>query len=190
MAELELELAAKAELGPESGDVATALAADFGAIYQIGYNNTHIGARINNLGGDLTFYDIGAPLPLSFSVGASMDVVDNEATTVTILADATKPQDAEQLVFSGVEVELFDKLQIRTGFKFNYSNAENDKVDEQSGETFGAQTTEEGLSAGIGVDVPVPGLDAAVDYAYTDFGILDSVHRISLSLHLEDVQIV
>jgi len=121
-------------------------------------------------------------LPLIFSVGASMDVVDIEGTKVTILADATKPQDAEQLVYSGVEIALFDMLQVRTGYKFNYLGVEDEKVDEITKTTFDAPTTEEGFSAGIGVDVPVPGLDVTVDYAYTDFGILDSVHRISVSL--------
>lgn len=164
------------------GEGATAFAADFGAIYKIGFNNTRIGARINNLGSDLTFYDIAAPLPLIFSVGASMDVVDTEGTKVTILADATKPQDAEQLIFSGVEIGLFNMLQVRTGYKLNYQSIENEKVDETTGATFDAPTTEEGFSAGLGVDVPVPGFDVTVDYAYTDFGIMDAVHRISVSV--------
>jgi hypothetical protein len=164
------------------GESATAWAADFGAIYRIDYNNTRIGARINNLGSDLTFYDIASPLPLIFSVGASMDVFETDGTKVTVLADATKPQDAEQLVFSGVEVSLFDMLHVRTGYKLNYQGVENEKVDETTGAIFDVPTTEEGLSFGVGADVPVPGLDATVDYAYTDFGILDSVHRISVSL--------
>ena len=55
-----------------------------------------IGARINNLGSDLTFYDIGAPLPLIFSIGAAAAILDDpdSGMKVTLLADATKPQDA------------------------------------------------------------------------------------------------
>ena len=111
-----------------------------------------------------------------------MDVFEIEGTKVTVLADATKPQDAEQLVFSGVEVSLFDMLKLRTGYKINYQGVENEKVDEITRTTFDVPTTEEGLSFGVGADVPMPGFGATVDYAYTDFGILDSVHRISVSL--------
>ena len=165
------------------GVSATAWAVDVGAIYRIDYNNTRIGARINNLGSDLTFYDIAAPLPLIFSLGASMDVYDNDAgMKVSLMADATKPQDAEQLVYTGVEVQVMDRLQIRTGYKVNYQGVEDEKVDEGSGETFGVARTEEGLSAGLGVGFGLLEYQTSVDYAYTDFGILDSVHRISLNL--------
>jgi len=166
------------------GEGALAYAADFGAIYKIDYNNTRIGARINNLGSDLEFYNIAAPLPLIFSVGAAMEVLDNEdaGMKVTLMADATKPQDAEQLLYTGVEVQVLDMMQIRTGYKLNYQGLEDEKVDEVSGGTFDAPRTEEGLSAGVGVNFGVAGHNTTFDYAYTAFGILDSVHRISLAL--------
>ena len=44
------------------GVSATAYAADFARF--TARSGMRIGARINNLGSDLTFYDIGAPLPL------------------------------------------------------------------------------------------------------------------------------
>jgi len=163
---------------------AMAYAMDLGAIYKIDYNNTRIGARLNNLGSDLTFYDIAAPLPLIFSVGVASDVFDNQdaGVKVTLMADATKPQDGEQLVYSGVEVQVMDMVQLRTGYKLNYQGVEDEKVDEISGDTFDAPRTEEGLSAGLGVKIPVAGYDTCFDYAFTSFGILDSVHRISLTL--------
>ena len=160
---------------------ATAFAADFGAIYRI--NSTYsLGARINNLGSDLTFYDIGAPLPLIFSIGAAAVVVNDpdSGMAVTVLADATKPQDAEQLLYTAVEAQLFNMLKLRSGYKLNYQSIEDDKVDEVSGSVVGADRTEEGLTAGLGLDFGMAGYNATVDYAFTSFGILDSVHQFSL----------
>ncbi len=164
------------------GVSATAYAADFGAIYRTGFYGTRIGARINNLGGDLTFYDIGAPLPLIFSIGAAVDLLQNreDGMQVTVLADATKPQDGEQSLYSAVEVQLFDMLQLRTGYKFNYQGVDDKKVDEVDGTVFKADRTEEGMTAGLGLNFGMMGYDATVDYAFTSFGILDSVHQFSL----------
>jgi hypothetical protein len=164
------------------GVSATAYAADFGAIYRTGFYGTRLGARINNLGSDLTFYDIGAPLPLNFSIGAAVDLLQNrdDGMQVTVLADATKPQDGEQLLYTAVEVQLFDMLQLRSGYKFNYQGIADEKVDEVDGTTFDADRTEEGLTAGLGLDLGMGGYDATVNYAFTSFGILDSVHQFSL----------
>ena len=159
------------------GVSATAYAADFGALYRINPAYT-IGARINNLGSDLTFYDIGAPLPLIFSIGAAAAILDDpdSGMKVTLLADATKPQDAEQLVYAAAEVELFDMLSLRSGYKYNYQGVEDEKVNEVNGEVISAGRSEEGLTAGLGLELSM----ATVDYAFTSFGILDSVHQFSL----------
>ena len=164
------------------GVSASALALDFGAIYHVGFRNARLGARINNLGSDLTFYNIGAPLPLAFSVGAAIEVYEQQGVKVTLLSDATKPQDGEQLLFSAAEVEVLDYLALRGGYKLNYSGEEDSKVDEVTGGGFDAPRTEEGASFGMGVHVPWANYDVTVDYAYTQFGILDSVHRVSLLL--------
>jgi len=166
------------------GESTSAYAMDLGAIYRIDYRNTRIGARINNLGSDIKFYNIGAPLPLIFSVGMASDLLDNQDSgmKVTLLADATKPQDGEQLVYTALEVQVLKMLKLRSGYKFNYQSVEDEKVDEVTGGTFDAPRTEEGLTAGLGVDFGMGGYTATVDYAYTDFGILDSVHRFSLQL--------
>lgn len=165
------------------GVSATAYAADFGALYRVNSRYT-IGARINNLGSDLKFYDIGAPLPLIFSIGAAAAVLDDpdSGMKVTLLADATKPQDAEQLLYAAAEVELFDMLSLRSGYKLNYQGVEDDKVDEVSGAVVAAGRSEEGLTAGLGLKLGMAGYAATVDYAFTSFGILDSVHQFSLQL--------
>lgn len=161
---------------------ATAFAFDFGAIYKIGFRNATIGARINNLGKDLKFFDIGAPLPLNFSIGASISLYSNENNNIVIMADATKPQDSDQLIFTGGEYTFGDFFSVRGGWKFNYSGVDDTKRNEFDGEIIDVPRTEEGFSVGGGLKVPISDNEAKLDYAYTEFGILDSVHRFSLSV--------
>ena len=166
------------------GVTASAVALDFGAIYHIGYRGARIGARMNNLGNDLKFFDLGTPLPLTFSIGMAIDIVPEtpQGMKFTILADATKPQDGEQLLFSAAEVQVTKYLQIRGGYKLNYTGVDNDKRDEVTGNTFAAPRTEEGATLGAGVRVPWERYSLSVDYAWTEFGILDNVHRVSFSV--------
>jgi len=161
---------------------ASSYAFDFGSLYKIGFRNATIGARINNLGRDLKFYDIGSPLPLVFSVGGSIDLVQAEQYHLSLLADATKPQDADQLVFAGGEFSFTDKLAFRGGYKFNYSGVKDSKRNEFDQRKIEARRTEEGFSAGAGIKVPMGDNRLMLDYAFTEFGILDTTHRFSLNL--------
>jgi len=177
---------------------ATAFALDVGAIYNIGYRGARIGARLNNLGQDIDFFDRqSAPLPLIFSVGSAIDIIEENdmGTKLTLMADATKPQDSDQLVFTAGELQVMHRLKLRGGYKFNYTGVTDDKTDETTGASgealsrnnptstdFTSERTEEGYTLGMGVDVSVSGYDVVVDYAYTEFGILDNVHRVSLNL--------
>jgi hypothetical protein len=177
---------------------ATAYALDVGAIYRVGYRGARIGARLNNLGSDIDFFDrASAPLPLIFSIGTSIDLLeeDDRGNKLTVMADATKPQDSDQLVFGAAELQILKMLKLRGGYKFNYTGVTDDKTDETSGNTgealsaenptstnFTSDRTEEGYTFGLGVDVPVSDYHVTVDYAYTEFGILDNVHRVSLLL--------
>ncbi len=112
------------------------------------------------------------------------------------MADATKPQDSDQLVFTAGELQVMHRLKLRGGYKFNYSGVTDDKTDETTGNTgealspnnptstdFTSDRTEEGYTIGMGVDLSLAGYDLVVDYAFTEFGILDNVHRVSLNLN-------
>ena len=166
------------------GESANAYALDAGIIYDIGYKGARIGARLNNLGSDLTFYNIAAPLPLVFSIGSSINLIENadQGLRLTAMIDATKPQDGEQLLFAAYELQLLKHLQIRGGYKLNYSGVKDDKTDEITRQSFGAERTEEGYTLGAGVSYPAGGFKIGVDYAYTEFGILNNVHRVSVNL--------
>lgn len=150
----------------------SSIAVDFGSTYQIGFKNLTLGARVNNLGGDFKYYNQSNPLPLVFSFGVSADVISKENYKLMLAVDATKPQDTEQLVFSGGELTLGKIFAVRGGYKFLYSGRE-DRV--------GLATSDEGVTFGGGLNVALDEYRAKVDYGYTQFGdLFDSVHRVSV----------
>jgi len=66
---------------------------DLGTIYNIGVLGWSVGARVNNLGGDMKFYNFASPIPLTFSIGTSMSPVDQGITRWMLALDIVKPQD-------------------------------------------------------------------------------------------------
>jgi hypothetical protein len=152
----------------------TVFAFDFGAIYETGFRDLTLGARLSNLGQDVEYFAIAVPIPLTFSIGASMSLAREENSAFKVLLDATKPQDSAQLYFAGAEWTFQNWLALRGGYKFNYSGVK---------DVNGIMTTDEGASFGVGLRLPVGGsVNMMLDYAFTDFGIFDNTHRFSLSV--------
>lgn len=160
---------------------ATAIAFDFGSVYSIGVMNWKIGARINNLGGDIKFFDYASPIPLTFSIGTSISPLQDENSMLTVAVDAVKPQDGVQFYFTGVEYVFMNMISVRGGYKLNYSGADD------GGTTFrsGINTTIEGFSAGAGFNTMVSEYGVRVDYSYTQMDILDAAHRVTLSVSMK-----
>ncbi len=147
---------------------------DFGAIYETGFRDLTLGARLSNLGSDVEYFAIAVPIPLTFSIGASMTLAKEENTAFKVLVDAAKPQDTAQLYYVGGEWTLQDWFALRGGYKFNYSGVK---------DANGIAISDEGASFGLGLKLPVGGsVSVMLDYAFTDFGIFDNTHRFSLRL--------
>jgi hypothetical protein len=157
-------------------ETATAFAFDFGAIYETGFRDLTFGAHINNVGNDLVFYAIGAPLPLNFSIGASASLAKMENSRVKTFVDLTKPMDSPQLYFAGGEWTLFNVLALRGGYKFGYSGTR----DERTRHT----QTDEGLSFGGGLNFKVMNSLLWIDYAFTNFNVFENTHRFSLRFEI------
>jgi hypothetical protein len=85
---------------------ASAVAFDFGSVYHVGYAGLQIAARLNNLGTSMQFYNQQNALPLTFSIGASVYPINTEQMRLMVAVDATKPQDADQLIFGGAELSF------------------------------------------------------------------------------------
>jgi hypothetical protein len=166
---------------------ATALAFDIGSVYNIGVMGWSIGARINNLGSDMKFYDYASPIPLTFSIGTSLVPIEVGKTSVLMAVDLVKPQDGQQYYYSGAEVNYDKTLFLRLGWKFNYSyfGLIGDGIDGGTSQRSPVTTSLEKGSIGAGVRVPLEGYSLGFDYSYTVFTGLDAVHRFTVQFSMK-----
>ncbi len=105
-------------------------------------------------------------LPLIFRFGAAMNLIDNYNYRWTLAVDAMHPNDNTEYINIGTEYALRNMIFLRAGYKNLFM-----------------KDSEEGLTAGIGLQYRFGNsLAVKFDYAYADFGILDSVQRFSLAL--------
>lgn len=160
------------------GVSASAVAFDFGTVYEVGVQGWQIGARINNLGTDLTFYNQSNPLPLTFSIGSSFYPVNNDRIRLMLSADTVKPQDSQQLIYGGTEVSFYDMLFLRGGYKFNYSGTS----DEGTSNRGSVETSIENYNIGAGIQQNISGANLKIDYAYGSVDLLDGTHRVTLNI--------
>jgi hypothetical protein len=159
---------------------ASTIAFDFGSVYHVGVAGWNIGARINNLGGQLRYYNVDNPLPLVFSIGTTIHPVNQENVRLMLAVDATKAMDSEQALFGGAELAIFDLLFVRAGWKGNYSGSSDGGTSARPS----IDTTVEGFTGGAGLQFApsADGLRIAADYAYTAMDLFDAVHRITLKI--------
>ncbi len=158
------------------------VAFDFGTQLHTGFRSLRIGMNISNLGPEMKFsgpdLDVTVPIdggstttgdvtvdpydmPLTFRLGVAFDFVNSLDNRWTMSMEAKHPNDNEQQASLGTEYCYQDKYFLRAGYKLNY---------EEQGLTFGA-----GLNAPLGEHNTL-----VLDYAWSDFGRLESVHRFSL----------
>lgn len=140
---------------------------DFGVLYKTGFKSLNLGMTIRNFSNEIKFVDEGFQLPLTFKLGLSMNMldifeIDPNSNLVLFSVDAEHPRDNKEMLRFGLEYTFMNILSLRTGY-------------------ITPETSEAGLQAGLGLRYNVGGINLGVDYAYTDFGIFDSVHRITIN---------
>jgi hypothetical protein len=148
---------------------------DLGTLYNIGFRDIRIGMCFQNMGSGYTFRDGGkeSPMPITFKVGASMPLLNSTDQKLLAAAEFNHPPDGDERLNIGGEYvyQRFAprfEIALRGGYRLNRD--------------------EEGLTAGFGVKFPfVPiGLVSkpsiwSVDYCYSEMGLLEGSHKISLS---------
>ncbi len=166
---------------------ASAVGFDLGAVYNIGTLGWSIGARINNLGSDIKFYDYASPIPMTFSIGTSLVPVDVGITRWFLAVDLVKPQDGQQYYYAGTELGFNKTFFVRAGWKINYSwfGLTGNGIDDGTTQRAPIQTTLERGSMGAGIRVPVDDYVVNFDYAYTVFVSIESVHRFTVSFTMK-----
>lgn len=165
---------------------ASTVALDVGSVFVTDFlNNMRIGFALSNLGGqmrfdgtDLSIQYLPQPgfkyvpaqlsteswdIPLLFRFGVATDVFKSSGFRVTVASDVIDSRDFTYRVNVGGEVGYEEKVFLRGGYKIN--------------------TDEAKMSLGFGVRLPeVQKIGVSFDYAYMNFGILENVHRISITV--------
>ncbi len=142
-----------------------AIAYDFGLIYKTGFKSLNIGMSVRNFSEEVKYIEEGFELPLTFRIGASMNIFDfldipQSEHSFLLAVDAVNPRDFEEQISFGVEYTFMELLSLRGGYNFPQD--------------------EGGFSAGIGLIQSIGGYIVGFDYSHSPFGVFDNVHRFSL----------
>jgi len=160
-------------------DSAGNIAFDIGTTYNTGWNSLRLGIVIQNFGPDMKFdgtYQeqqrdltfktkefLPYTLPVMVRLGIAYDLISSDANSLSLAVDALHPNDGDEKVNSGAEY-IFKTgaadFAIRAGYRAFYDVG--------------------GLTAGAGATIHLGENKLKLDYAYTDLGILEMAHRVSL----------
>ncbi len=141
---------------------------DFGILYNTGFRSLSIGMGLRNFSREITYAEFGFELPLAFSIGATVNVlndftnIDPNAHRLVLSLDTERPRDYYEQVKVGLEYTLMNTLDVRAGYVY--------------------PEDERGLNAGAGIHRNFGELGVSVDFAYTQFGAFSNVTRFSLGL--------
>jgi hypothetical protein len=154
--------------GTTSDRNVTTVAFDAGTIYTTDWHKFRIGATFQNFGPDMQFIvDSNAKqtLPTTFRIGFAGEPATLPVGSVMVSAEIWKLREYDSVLNFGIEYWLNDYVASRVGWKAGYSGSE-----------------DEGLSAGAGFRFAQGVYNINLDYAYTQFALLDDLHRISIGI--------
>ena len=146
---------------------ATKLVIDAGVRYQTGFKEFTFGMFIRNFATNIKREEIEEQLPLLFSFGASINVMEviseeiSKNNSITFALDFLHQNSYSERVNLGLEYKFLDMFALRGGYQTNRDLAS--------------------WSGGVGFNTSLSEYDIAVDYSYSSFEIFNSVNRISLN---------
>jgi hypothetical protein len=126
-----------------------------------------MGLHIRNFSREITYQKFGFQLPLTFKIGAAMDIMDifqdeSGIHSLEVAVDAIHPRDFSERINLGAEYWYNNMVALRCGYKFNHDV--------------------EGFSAGIGLKQKLGETQISVDYSFNKNDYLDDVSRFSVGL--------
>ena len=138
---------------------------DFGVLYWTGFKSLTLALNTRNFSQENKYSEESFELPLTFRMGLAMDLIDfttidAKAHSMIVSLDTERPRDFAEQIKIGVDYTIMQTLSLRAGYAM--------------------PTDEQGISLGVGLGRDLGGVDLRVDYAYTDFGVFDSVNRLML----------
>ncbi len=136
-------------------------AIDVGGLYKIFIPNLTMGICVQNIGTKMKFIEEDYGLPLNVKAGLAYKILDEK---LLLACDISKYIHTNYIVNIGSEFKLFNRFALRAGTRYKTDN--NDLVDFPNN-----------ISAGFGVEVG----KLQIDYAYTPYGDLGSMHKLAFS---------
>ena len=141
------------------------VAYDFGTIFYPGFKSFRLGMLIRNFSPEFKYVQDGFELPLTFTLGVAMDVMDflgEHRDPLVVSVDAQHPRDYTERVNIGAEYTWMNMLSARAGYKFNHDV--------------------EGLTGGFGVKYKAGMVGLEIGYAYSDCEFFDAVNRVTIGI--------
>ncbi|MEA2078095.1 MAG: PorV/PorQ family protein [Candidatus Marinimicrobia bacterium] len=129
-------------------NVAGGITVDFGTLYYTGWKSLAFGMSVRNFSGEIKYEDEGFQLPLTFSMGLSMDVLDllpekPQGQSLKLSVDALHYRSHPEQLNIGLEYGFANLVFARAGYR----------------------TSEDIQALSFGIGLNIKGI--VVDYAYT-----------------------
>jgi len=129
-------------------NIAGGVSVDFGTLYYTGWKSLAFGMSVRNFSGEIKYEDEGFQLPLTFTMGLAMDVLDllpekPQSQSLKVSIDALHYRSHPEQINIGIEYGYANLVFIRSGYR----------------------TSEDISSLSIGFGLNIKGI--IVDYAYT-----------------------
>jgi len=141
---------------------------DAGVKYNTGFHGFRFGMSIRNFSSNIKREELEEQLPLMFTMGMAIDLLDvvapafSQNNSLNLAVDFLHPNNYSERVNYGLEFLLLDHFAIRGGFQTNQDLAS--------------------WSAGIGLNYDVGKNNLRFDYSYSEFDLFSGVNRLSLGI--------
>lgn len=142
-------------------NLANAIAFDFGTHFATGFESLIVAVSIRNFSEEIRFEKENFQLPLTFSIGLGIDLLNfykeyNKEHTLNTYLDLVHPRSYPEFISIATEYGFRDQVFLRVGYKTEQSLY--------------------GLTYGFGLKM----FDVVVDYANAPFDNFDNVNRFSI----------
>jgi len=147
---------------------AVKLVFDAGIKYNTGFRSFRFGMAIRNFSSNIKREEVEEQLPLMFTMGMAIDLLDvvapvlSRANSLNLAIDFLHPNNYSERVYYGLEYLLFDRFAIRGGYQTNQDLAS--------------------WSTGIGMNYNIGKTNLRFDYSYSNFDLFDGVNRLALGI--------
>ena len=157
-------------LGTVNDNKNSRLAFDMGVKYFPGLESLRLGMSIRNFSTFVSYQSptVGAPLPLTFAVGAAMNVLDlvdkdmSKDHSVLVSAEFIHPNNYTDRVNVGIEYTFLNMFSLRGGYEGNHDVLS--------------------WAGGVGVKQTIEGIQFEIDYSYSKALYFDSVNRFGVRI--------